>query len=188
MKNIKATIEGISPLLMCRFSEEEEVKKETSRKTKKDYGTPREQARKLAYLDEKTEELWVPSLWIKSSIHSVASDYKLPSSRKSAKSVTGGAIIMVNEKIYFKEKYKFKDSEIDSRPVVIQRARIMRHRPKIEKWTLEFEMEIDDTILDTENINAMLVDAGRRSGIGSYRPQKSGSFGRFIVTHWEICK
>lgn len=118
----------------------------------------------------------------------VASDYKLPSSRKSAKSVAGGAIVPCAEKIFFIEKYTKKNIEIDSRPCVVQRARIMRHRSRLESWTLKFQIEIDDEILPPEHVHEMLSDAGRRAGLGDYRPQRGGPFGRFQVVSWKELK
>lgn len=104
---------------------------------------------------------------------------------KSLKAVIGGAVILAEDKIYFSEKLSIKDIEIYSCPVVIQRARIMRHRAKIESWSLGFTLEIDDEIVPVEVINKLLVDAGRRAGIGDFRPQKSGSFGRYVVSKFK---
>lgn len=187
MKTVKATIQGISPLLINRFKEESEIPAKTRKAGKKDYGTPRQQAEKTAYCDEENgKALWIPSAWVKGAIQTVASDYKLPSSRKSAKSVTGGAIIPIEEKLYFLEKYKLADVEIDSRPCVVQRARIMRHRARLEKWSVEIHLEIDEEILPPEEVHQMLSDAGRRAGLGDYRPQKGGPFGRYQITNWQV--
>lgn len=185
MKTVRVKIQGISPLLIHRFQEEAEVRSKMKKAGKKDYGTPREQAERAAYKDD-DGKIWIPSACVKGAIQSVASDYKLPSSRKSVKSVSGGAIIPSDEKIYFDEGYSVSDVEIDSRPVVVQRARVMRHRPRLETWTLSLNLEIDDEILDVENVHQILSDAGRRSGIGDFRPQKGGPFGRFIVVEWKV--
>lgn len=186
MKTIEIEIQGISPLLMNRFHEENEITKKMRKKEKKDYGSSREQAEKASYFDDSTKFLFIPSEWIKGTLKSVSSDFKLPSSRKSVKSIIGGAVIPLEEKIYFKEQYKLKDIEIDSRPVVIQRARIMKHRPKLEKWNLLFNLMFDDSLLDESSIHEMLSESGRRSGIGDYRPQKGGPFGRFQITKWKV--
>lgn len=187
MKTVQVTIQGVSPLLIHRFQETAEVAPKMKKAGKKDYGTPREQAEQAAYKDD-DGRIWIPSSWVKGAIQTVASDYKLPSSRKSVKSVSGGAIIPVDEKVYFEERYSISDIEIDSRPVVVQRARVMRHRARIEKWTLALAFEVDDEILDLENVHQILSDSGRRSGIGDFRPQKGGPFGRFMVTKWDVLK
>jgi len=185
MKTFKCKLEGISPVLINRFKEQDEIPAKTIR-GKKDYGTPRQQAENTAYRDEKTKLLWVPWSWILGTMTTIASDYKLPGRRKSLKSVIGGAVLIPEEKIYFFEKYKVKDIEIDSRPVVIQgKDRIMRHRARLEEWSLEFLIEIDEEIVPVETVHQVLSDAGRRAGLGDYRPQKCGPFGRFHIVSWK---
>lgn len=185
MKTVTVTIKGISPVIINRFKENDELPKKMKASGKKDYGSPRQQGEATAYQDA-DGKCWIPSSWIKGCIQTVASDYKLPSSRKSVKSVSGGAIIPTEEKLYFLEQYKTKDIEIDSRPCVVQRARIMRHRARFEEWSLRFDLEIDEDILDLENVHEILGAAGRRAGLGDYRPQRGGPFGRFIITSWIV--
>lgn len=187
MKTFEVTIEGVSPLLINRFKEQDEVPQKMKKSGKKDYGTPREQAESAAYQDP-DGKIWIPSTWPKGCLSTVASDYKLPSSRKSVKSVIGGAVIPVDEKVYFDEKYKIKNIEVDSRPCVVQRARIMRHRARLEKWSLTFALQIEETILEPGNVHEMMNDAGRRAGIGDFRPARGGPFGRFSVTSWKQLK
>lgn len=187
MKTVTVKIEGISPILINRFKEQDEIPTKMKKAGKKDYGTPREQATATAYQDP-DGKLWIPSAWIKGAIQTIASDYKLPGSRKSVKSVSGGAIIPTEEKLYFLEQYTIKNLEVDSRPCVIQRARIMRHRARLEKWSVKITLEIDEEIIATESVHEILSASGRRSGCGDFRPQKGGPFGRFIVSNWRVLK
>lgn len=188
MKTVKVQIKGISPLLINRFKENDEIVQSVKKSTKKDYGSPREQAEATAYRDEKTKLIWIPSTWITGAIRTIASDYKLPGTRKSVKSVAGGTVIPSEEKIYFDEKFKVCDVEIDSRPVVIMRARIMRHRSRLENWTCSFELMIDESILPVDSVHSILCDSGKRAGLGDFRPQKGGPFGRFQITIWKMLK
>ena len=188
MKIVQVEIAGTSPLLINRFKEQDEVVDAVKKSNKKDYGSSRDQAEATAYRDEDTKKIWIPTIWVTGAIKTVASDYKLPGTRKSVKSVSGGVIVPVEEKAYFCEDYSLEDIEVDSRPVVIQRARIMRHRAKLEKWSIKVELQIDEDILPLKDVHAILVDAGRRAGLGDYRPQKGGPFGRFQVTSWKELK
>lgn len=185
MKTINIELKGISPLLINRFKENDE-QPVAIKKGKRDYGTPREQAEKTAYADPKTKLLWIPSSWVTGTISTVASDYKITGSRKSVKSVSGGAVVPTDEKIYFTQKYKLKDVEVDSRPCVVQRARIMRHRSRLEKWGLKFSLECDESIIPTAQLHEILNDAGRRAGMGDYRPPRGGPFGRFKIVSWKV--
>lgn len=188
MKTVTVKIEGVSPILINRFKENDEQPKPVKKHGKKDYGTPREQAEKTAYVDEATGKLWVPWSWVSGAIATVASDYKIAGSRKSVKSVSGGAISLMQERIFFCEGFTVADIEVDSRPCVVQRARIMRHRTRLEKWSLEFDVQIDDSILGLDEVYQILADAGRRSGMGDYRVSKGGPFGKFNVVKWEVLK
>ena len=186
MRTVNVKIESVSPVLINRFKEDSEIPPKAT-KGKKEYGTPREQAELTAYCDPDTKLLWIPSSWITGTIKTVASDYKIPGRRKSVKSVSGGAIFPTDEKIYFCEKYKVSDVEVDSRPVVIQgKDRIMRHRARLEKWSLVFSLEVDEEILDCDTVHSILGDAGKRSGLGDYRPSKFGPFGRFKIVSWQV--
>lgn len=187
MKVFRCVIKGVSPVLINRFKEQDEIPT-TVKKGKKDYGTPRYQAENTAYRDEDTSLLWIPTAWLTGAIRTIASDYKLPGTRKSVKSISGGAIVPLQEKAYFTEKYKVTDVEVDSRPCVIQRARIMRHRARLEKWSVVIDLQIDNEILPAETVHELINDAGRRAGFGDFRPNKGGPFGRFAVVKWASLK
>ena len=65
-------------------------------------------------------------------------------------------------------------------PVVVQRQRILRTRAMFDlPWSLKVELDCDDELVDADQLAAWLDIAGRRIGLGDWRPQKSGHFGRF---------
>ena len=81
--------------------------------------------------------------------------------------------------------------ETDRRAVVIPstKGRVMRNRARFNEWELEFTA----TILDVDEINEktmndLLVYAGNYLGIGDYRPEKKGMFGRFMVVSFKESK
>ena len=80
-----------------------------------------------------------------------------------------------------------KQYNIDSRPVNIPatRGRIIRHRPRLDKWSVLFTIQYDDELLTEEQLRQVVDNAGSRVGLLDFRPEKKGPFGRFIVTHWE---
>ena len=65
--------------------------------------------------------------------------------------------------------------------VVIQRNRIPRTRAKFDDWGVTFVVEADDEVVDESQLRRWLEIAGRRIGIGDWRPERSGDFGRFRV-------
>jgi hypothetical protein len=68
--------------------------------------------------------------------------------------------------------------QVDIRPVVIQRSRILRARPRFDEWELEFEViNKEPTMIPQERLELILKDAGKHYGLGDFRPE----FGLFEV-------
>lgn len=63
--------------------------------------------------------------------------------------------------------------------VVVQRSRILRTRAKFDQWAVTFRLECDDELVDQEQLASWLDIGGRRIGLGDWRPEKSGHYGRF---------
>ena len=71
-------------------------------------------------------------------------------------------------------------------PVVVQRQRIERTRAKFDEWSCRFTVEVDDELVDQDQLASWLDIAGRRVGLGDWRPQRSGNYGRFeVVGIWD---
>ena len=64
-------------------------------------------------------------------------------------------------------------------PVVVQRNRILRTRAKFDEWGCEFIVECDEYQISKSDMARWIDLAGRRCGIGDWRPEKSGTHGRF---------
>lgn len=74
---------------------------------------------------------------------------------------------------------------LDMRPVVVNRARVVRIRPTFKAgWELEFTIEVIDDQIAAELVQDVLVLAGKTVGIGDFRPK----FGRFSVIRFEVQK
>lgn len=63
--------------------------------------------------------------------------------------------------------------------VVVQRSRILRTRAKFDEWGVTFIVETDEELVDQEQLRDWLDIGGRRLGLGDWRPEKSGHYGRF---------
>jgi len=68
---------------------------------------------------------------------------------------------------------------IDKRPVVVGKARVPRCRPMWKPWQIRLPLEVDTAILSPKQVEESLSLAGRIIGVGDYRPEKGGGFGRF---------
>jgi hypothetical protein len=65
----------------------------------------------------------------------------------------------------------------DVRGVNVGGKKIMRCRPVFLTWAAEFEVAYMEDVLDKADLVRVVEEAGRRIGIGTYRPR----FGRFAV-------
>jgi len=176
---ISVTIEGETPLLMNRLSID--TLKKSGRSTMKNYD-PEEEARKAAYIDEidGEEQLYIPMEAVYSMLIYTSGAYKV--GRRSAKSYIAGSIRIHPEKI----PLGTNQYEIDLRPVVIQKARVVRSRAKVPQWKATFTLVYNQEIIpDPTLLKTIFEDAGTRVGLLDFRPQRSGWFGTFKVTEFE---
>ena len=65
--------------------------------------------------------------------------------------------------------------------VVVQRARLLRTRAIFDPWSVTATLDCDDELVDQEQLETWLDIGGRRIGLGDWRPEKSGSYGRFTA-------
>ena len=190
MKAFIVRINGISPMLQHRPTEEglggdgngtRRVKLDTTI-------TPREVAAKAVY-QAKDGSFYFPSGAIARLLREAGSNHKQRGNRKSMKYVIPGAVFQTAEAIPLLTELgqPIMDFDIDSRPVTIPSTKgvVMRHRARFERWAAQFTLEIDDATIPPEFILQLLTEGGRAIGIGDFRPERGGPFGRFQVTSWE---
>ena len=74
-----------------------------------------------------------------------------------------------------------KPEFIDVRSVVVQRNRLMRYRPKFDKWSVELTILYNPDGIERDQLIMALEKAGQLIGLCDYRPACGGPFGRFHV-------
>jgi hypothetical protein len=57
----------------------------------------------------------------------------------------------------------------------------LRYRPEFSEWSIEVSFIFDAELLRPEDIINLLDRAGFGCGVGEWRPQKGGEYGRFMV-------
>jgi len=58
-------------------------------------------------------------------------------------------------------------------------------RPRFDRWEFEVTVKYDEKKADKSIIKALFVNAGSAQGLGAFRPNCKGPFGRFKVTRWK---
>lgn len=78
--------------------------------------------------------------------------------------------------------------KVDTRAVRIPSTggRILAHRPMFDDWRLDFVIDLDVTILGEKLLRQIVDDAGKRIGLGDFRPACKGPYGRFRVDRWMV--
>ena len=57
---------------------------------------------------------------------------------------------------------------------------------KIEKWKINFRLELLDKYFPEVKLKEVVEKSGFMAGLLSYRPQKKGIFGKYKISNWEI--
>jgi hypothetical protein len=136
---------------------------------------PKTEAEGCLYKNEKGE-VCIPSVNIKACIREAGRNYRI-----SGRRTTFAAMIRAGLDIlpfpYVPLIYN-NNWQVDIRPVVVQRSRILRARPRFDKWALEFQIvNQDPTIIHMDTLKRILEDAGKYYGLGDFRPE----FGLFKI-------
>lgn len=185
-----AVVEGLRPgILMHRWAEAAEDDTKSTRPVHTEYGTSREQAEQVAY---RTEDgiLYMPGMAFATLLRGAGRRHKQQGTRQSLMYVVPAAVIVTDEIVLLHDEdcKPIRDFEVDARPVVIPatKGRITRYRPKIEKWRTTVHMDIDTSVLAVATIHQLLEEGGRRIGVGDFRPERGGPYGRFAIVEWNF--
>ncbi len=175
MEVYRVKIRGTRPLLMHAPTEIGD--KPTRRRG--EHLPPEKEAEMYLYKDEEGR-IVIPAVNIKACIRDAGRNYKVRGRR-----TTFAAMIRAGIDIrpYPYVPLKHKGWAVDSRPVVVQRQRIIRNRPRFDEWELEFTIvNKDPTVIHADTLKRILEDAGKWYGLGDFRPE----FGLFEVVEFKI--
>jgi len=174
-KKYEFKIKGTTPLLQNKFTGADEA---TQKQTKKKTATTKENNVKDTVYELPDGTIYQPSESIKQAIIEAGKAFK---KGKSNLSKTFAGFLMME-----KEALELSPQEyiVDRRAVVIPstKGRIMRNRARFENWEINFTIKIlDSDEIDKTTLHDAVDYAGHYIGIGDYRPQKKGMYGRFYV-------
>lgn len=174
MQKAKCEIKGTSALLMHAYPMEPiEALEKKSKEIQAEYA---------AYRDPKNKRLFIPAICLQRALISAAT-YSKGKGRGSLQKNAAACVGIEPERL----DLGISDYEIDSRPVVIAatKGRIIRHRPRVDNWSVKFEIIWDENLLRETEVKKILDDCGQRVGLLDFRPEKKGPFGKFMVTSWK---
>lgn len=176
MKTINVTIKGVLPLLQHKMplSTEKALKEKSKTKIGANKG---DNPADYLYTDS-TGNVCQPSEHIYQAIIKRLSNFQIVGrGKKTYKELGIGCIRVMPDMIV----HKNQKWGVDERTCVINRSRVVRLRPKLEDWELDFQISVINEDMPVDVIKKCLDIAGAEGGIGDYRPR----FGLFMVTRFE---
>lgn len=191
MKTLRVTWKGVSPLIMhsCKCVNPlhpiaREMKKYTSKKKKTE-----EDLLKIADLEWEAGAYWqdglglyIPSENIEATLRNGAKTYKKGKDFEKYVNVTDLIIPLDYGEILSKEEL-IKDFRYrDTRVMTVQRARIVRTRPRFNQWQIIFNLSYDETKIDLDTIINCMEYSGSYIGVCDSRPR----YGQFVATVEEL--
>jgi hypothetical protein len=184
---IEVTIKGTTPLLMNRFSDaaQQSATNGTRVAAVGDRGTPREQAETRLYTGHDGNPM-IPQPNLFRCIIDAGKFFKAGKSKVTTqKSSMIPACVEINGielQLTSPEPW-----DVDTRAVRIPSTggRILCHRPCFNDWSLTFSVSVDTELMSAKMFRDIVDAAGKRVGLGDFRPDCKGPFGKFVVTRWE---
>lgn len=175
MYGVDVTLEGISPLLFNRF-----IQAELETKTKKKTGASKENvpADKLYIIEEK---IYTPANHIEGCLVNAAKNFQIKGKGKATYSKLVGSSIEVTPEAIV---HKYQDYDVFRTTGVNPSTggRMIIDRPRMHKWEVSFIINVLDDGIPLEVLKDILDYGGKYVGIGDWRPDNKGKFGKFIVT------
>lgn len=181
MKRYNAEIKGVTPLLQNNPIDEDFDPQWKEKKAWQDFA---EEALKKLYFDGTT--IYQPSIHLERALIDGGKKLKMKGAGKATYSKIFASMVTIEPFAIPMNPQKF---DIHKCLVVIPstKGRVMRYRPIFKDWSLSFEIEFEDEI-SPQTIKEGLEIAGKYSGIGDWRPEKKGKFGKFQVVHFKESK
>ena len=182
MKKYKIKIEGVTPYMQHRM---DDVKLEQWEKNRKQIiersdVAKEDQVRAEFHSYNDKYGFFIPAEHIRGALINAGAmvKFKVGNARKSMKNIVAGMFFIDEPKLRLSKNYV-----IDKRSAVNRniKARVISIRPKWEDWNAEFTLAIDNETITQETIKEIVENAGNYIGIGSFRPQCNGMFGRFKI-------
>jgi hypothetical protein len=185
---IDVSIEGATPLLCNKFTDAAAMKAtEGSRMSAVggDKGTPKEQAEARLYIGHEGKPV-IPQPNLFRCLIDAGTFFKAGKSKVTTQknSLIPACVEIEGIELPLVSKEGWA---VDTRAVRIPATggRILCHRPSFNDWKIDFTLRIDTQLISVKLVREILDAAGRRIGLGDFRPDRKGPFGKFVVTSWK---
>lgn len=179
MKAYETEITGVTPLLQNKPEDYGFDTEWVEKKASNDY---EKEALKKVYVDS-DGNIYQPSTHIERALIEAGKKVRVKGSGKATYSKLFGSMVTIPQ---MDIPHLQPEWTVFKALVVIPstKGRVMRYRPMFKEWKLQFIIEFEDEI-PADVVKQALEIAGSYVGIGDWRPEKKGKFGRFMVTSFQ---
>lgn len=181
-KIVSLTIEGVSPLLVNKFSnkakQQIEDKQLGKAKAKKEFRKPQEEYEDSLYIIPGTKKYGVPAGGLKNMAVTACKyvDGIAQTFARGAFHVIGGPGNLVE----IKGKPVMDESIVRIGPFGKKTA-MPRYRGRFDQWEIKFDVRYNANVISPEQIANLYENAGFAVGLCEWRPEKNGSMGMFQI-------
>jgi len=190
MKTIHTTLQGVSPLLMNRMTDEQLLALHTKEKRKFSAPQqPRDVAAGRLYMTHDGRP-YLPTENLMACLISAGMYIKLDGKRQMStrqSTLLPGFLTIEDPYLTLEGDGESARWEVDMRqgrnPNGGEAVCIIR--PRFDRWAIRASLAIDTDSISELVIRELVDIAGSRIGLCDFRPQRRGIFGKFKVTHWE---
>lgn len=179
IQTIEVTLTAKSPLIFHKWSEKAKkqiLDKQQKRATKgKEIRNP-EKEYEASFYYNKEGNIAFPAGSIKKSIVGAARSLD----DVAMTEVRAALFVVGDDQDLIPVKYKSKEMREDM--VRIGRGSAdLRYRGQLNKWSMTFNVEYNANVFSAEMVLNLFETAGFSQGLGEWRPERSGNYGKFTT-------
>ena len=190
----EVNIIGITPILMhsgagidpdhpANVEKESLLRRRTTSRTESETERLHELECRVSLWLTEDERPTIPAMAIRSSLETAARRLRQGPQVREGLSILPETVFEYDQEKYGTTLDELVKSTQFRAGVVVQRQRFLRTRARFDvPWSCTFQADCDSELVDERQLESWLEIAGRRIGLGDWRPEKSGDFGRFEVT------
>ena len=187
MKRIQITLDGTTPLLCNRFTDAAQLAATSGSRLALtgDRGTPQEQAAARLYVGHDRRPM-IPQPNLFRCLVDAGKFFKSGKSKITTQKSSLLPACLEIEGIELPINHR-EPWMVDTRAVRIPATggRVLCHRPCFHDWRIDCVLIVDTDLLPVKLLREIVDAAGKRIGLGDFRPDCKGPFGKFVVTGWK---
>lgn len=179
-QELEVDIVGRTPLLVKRFDEKTQegiqAKQDGTAARSKAPRNPAEECERARIKDSNGADC-VKAIWFKKGMAAMGGYFGIPRGNVEQGVYVAGDLIPI--------KFAGKKPAMNTDRVRVGQGGMAKtslaYRPRFDGWSCKLRIGFDASVLTPHQVISLLAHAGAKNGVGEWRPQKGGDFGRFDV-------